>query len=348
MPACLDPSDGVGGFVGFRLAMLGLGLLLGISCAPRPAHRELEPMLLDGGDEGGAGGSTDTGGHPADAAPATGGSGGAGPPDAAADAASPDLPADTTSPDLAAPDLPHDTLAADARDGAGPDLPPGIDLAMGLVYHWKFDEGMGLMTADSSGRANTGMLSGGGLPDWTAGGAPLIPGNPFSLTFDGVDDYVAVNNNLAPVLGGTASLSCWIKTTQTGANNSFDAPGITGVEQGGGSDDIFWGFIDASGAIGLRPGSGRTVKSTGPINDNMWHHIVMTRDETSGRIQIFVDGKLAKGDDGMQTGKKNTAFSALGRITNSSKPYFKGQLDDVRIWDRVLSAAEVTALYMGN
>jgi MSHA biogenesis protein MshQ len=268
------------------------------------------------------------------------------PPDAADDSpAPPDLPADSSGPDGSA-DLPRDT-AADARDGAGPDLPPGIDLTMGLVGHWKFDEGMTTMTADSSGRANTGTLSGGGLPDWTPGGAP-IPANPFSLTFDGVDDYVALKDNLAPVLGGTASLSCWIKTTQTGANNSFDAPGVTGVEQGGGSDDIFWGFIDAGGNIGLRPGSGRTVKSAAPINDNQWHHIVMTRDETSGHIQIFVDGKLAKADDGMQTGKKSTAFAALGRITNSSKPYFKGQLDDVRIWDRVLSPAEVTALFMGN
>jgi MSHA biogenesis protein MshQ len=150
------------------------------------------------------------------------------------------------------------------------------------------------------------------------------------------------------VLGGTATLSCWIKTTQTGANNSFDAPGVTGVEQGGGSNDIFWGFLDASGAIGLRPGSGRTVKSAGPVNDNMWHNIVMSRDKASGRIEIFVDGKLAKADDGMQTDQKGTAFAALGRITDSSKPYFKGQLDDVRIWDRVLSPTEVAAIFAGN
>jgi hypothetical protein len=315
--------------------------MLALACAPRPVHRELDPGPGDAGDESGAAGMTGE----LDGAMGTGGSGGE-PLDAAVDASlAPDLAADSP-PDLAGgSDLPPDLLLPDSHDG-GLDLPPGVDLSLGLVHHWKFDEGVGLTTADSA-KGNTGTRSGGGLPDWTAGGAP-IPGNQFSLTFDGVDDFVALKDNLAPVLGGTATLSCWIKTTQTGANNSFDAPGITGVEQGGGSNDIFWGFLDASGAIGLRPGSGRTVKSAGAVNDNMWHNVVMSRDKTSGRIQIFVDGKLAKADDGMQTGDKSTMFSALGRISDSSKPYYKGQLDDVRIWDRVLSPAEVAAIFAGN
>jgi hypothetical protein len=80
----------------------------------------------------------------------------------------------------------------------------------------------------------------------------------------------------------------------------------------------------------------------------MWHHVVMTRDQTSGRLQIFVDGKLAKAGDGGQTGAKTTMFAAIGRITNSSRPYFKGAIDDVRIWNRVISPAEVTALFAGN
>jgi len=338
----------------FRFILVGVCLLgLGSACAPRPAHRSVEPA--DAGEDGGAGGTSlaGTGGAGGlggqDASPGSGGTGGSLPADALVDApvapdaapdAGPVLARDTAAPDLSAAPM-------DARDSAGTDLPPGVDLTAGLVHHWKFDEGTGLVVADSTARANTGTRSGGGLPDWTPGGAPL-PGNAASLTFDGVDDYVALKDGLAPVLGGTASLSCWIKTTQTGDNNSYDAPGITGVEQGGGDNDIFWGFLDDGGAIGLRPGGGRTAKSATPVNDNMWHHIVMTRDKATRRIEIFVDGKLAKFEDGMQMGDKSTAFAALGRITDSSKPYFKGQLDDVRIWNRVLSLADVTALFAGN
>jgi len=346
--ACLDPRVGARGAGRFRFALVGASLLaLGPACAPRPAHRAIE--LLDGGEEGGEGGtSIATGGASGTGGTViSGGTGGVQAPDAANDVPLPADVAGDIAADLVAPDSAPDVLVADARDAGLADLPAGVDLTMGLVYHWKFDEGTGLVASDSAGKGNTGTLAGGGMP-WTPGGAP-IPGNLFSLTLDGVDDYVALKDNLAPVLGGTASLSCWLKTTQTGDNNSFDAPGITGVEQGGGSNDIFWGFLDASGAIGLRPGSGRTVKSAGPINDNMWHHVVMTRDQSgTGRLQIFVDGKLAKADDGMQAGPKDTAFAALGRITNSSKPYFKGQLDDVRVWSRVLSLGDVEWLFAGH
>jgi hypothetical protein len=327
------------------LVLLGAGLVLALACAPRPAHRELPPGLADASDEDDAGG---TGGEERDDGAAAGGSGNAGELlDAAPDESppEPDVALDLAGPsDVGVPDLPHDLPPPDRDSGA--DLPAGVDLTAGLIHHWKLDEGMG-MTAVDTVKGNNGTRSGGGLPAWTPGGAP-IPGNQFSLTFDGVDDYLALKENLAPELGVTATLSCWIKTTQKGADNSWDAPGITGVEQSGGSDDIFWGFLDASGNIGLRPGSGRTVKSAAPVNDNMWHNIVMTRDKTSGRIEMFVDGKLAKADDGMQTDEKKTPFSSLARITNSSKPYFKGQLDDIRVWDRVLSPAEVAAVFAGN
>jgi hypothetical protein len=340
---CLDPRDGVQ--CRARLVVL---LALVVACAPRSARRAVEPDDAGGvepasdastevADAGGAGGTE----LPGDAA---GGAGGGGVPDASADQATAvDSAVETTSVlDAAA-------LAADgaALDAAIVDLAPGLDLAAGLVHRWKFDEGTGLATADSGSRGNNGTLSGGGLPDWTAGGAP-IPGNPFSLTFDGVDDYVALSAGLAPVLGGTATLSCWLKTNQKGADNSYDAPGVTGVEMGNGSNDIFWGFLDSNGLIGLRPGSGTTVKSASPVNDNKWHNVVMTRDKDTGRLQMFVDGQLIRAIDGMQTGTKTTAFNSLGRITGSSKPYFKGQLDDVRIWDRVLTAAEVAAVFAGH
>jgi hypothetical protein len=309
----------------------------------------------DGSAEAGSGGSGPTGGVGGagpDAAAAgsggggSGGTGGSVPLDAAGD---PPLAIDLAAPDgpaLDSAEPPRDLAPPDGRDVGGPDLPPGVDLTMGLVHHWKFDEGMGMLTADSSGKGNTGTLSGNGLPTWVPG-VPTVAGNTFALSFDGVDDFVQVRDPLAPILGGTASLSCWFKTTQAGANNSFDAPGITGVEQSGGANDIFWGFLDANGFLGFRPGSGTTVKSAAAVNNGAWHHVVMTRDKVSGHIQIFIDGKLDKAADTL-TGDKSTAFNALGRITDSSRPYFKGQLDDLRVWDRVISAAEVSALFAGN
>jgi hypothetical protein len=330
------------------LVALVASLLCQISaCAPRAAHRAV--VNADSGAAGEVG--ADAGSAGAGGANSVDGSAGVGggEPDAAPDApASLDLAADLPAPDLAADASPvPDGLAGSPVDLAlelGLDGPAGVDLSAGLVHHWKLDEGIANVTADSSGTGNSGTLMGG--PTWVSPGA--FPGSPFALSFDGTSAFVATVSDLAPVLGGTASLSCWIKTTQKGADNSFDAPGITGVEMGGGSNDIFWGFLDAGGNLGLRPGAGSTVKSAAPINDNLWHHVVMTRDATSRRLQIFIDGKLSKAADGQEAGPKSTMFAAIGRITNSSKPYFKGQLDDVRIWNRVISPVEVTALFAGN
>jgi hypothetical protein len=317
-------------------------LVLVAACAPRPAHRAIVP----GGDAAALArfedaGGTEAGGGRGGAADAAGGT--AGGADAAPFAPTPmdatlDAPAThAAAPDAAAPDAP----AEDSADSAVAGGSAGIDLTAGLAHRWRFDEGMGSVAADSSGAGNLGTLMGG--PAWVSPGA--FPGSPFALSFDGTNAYVATMHDLAPVLGATASLACWIKTTHKGADNSFDAPGITGVEMNGGSDDIFWGFLDANGNLGLRPGGGSTVKSAAPINDNVWHHVVMIRDATSRRLQIFVDGKPSKAADGQEAGPKTSMFAAIGRISNSSKPYFKGQLDDVRIWNRVLSAAEVTALF---
>ena len=110
-------------------------------------------------------------------------------------------------------------------------------------------------------------------------------------TFDGNDDYIEVNG-IDTYLSSTASLSFWIKTSQSGNNTAWQAPGIIGVEQNGGANDIFWGFLDASGNIRIQKGNGSSASSTTAVNDDTWHHVVLTWDSVSGEVQTFVDGNL--------------------------------------------------------
>ncbi|MDY6980574.1 MAG: LamG domain-containing protein [Pseudomonadota bacterium] len=163
--------------------------------------------------------------------------------------------------------------------------------------------------------------------------------------FDGSDDYVDVPN-LSDNLNDTASLAFWIKTTQTGNNTAWQAPGITGVEQSGGTDDIFWGWIDASGHIGITVGNDNTAKSNSAINDDLWHHIVLTRNASNGEYKIYIDGNLnASGT--IASGTIGTQYSSIGRIedTGGSPEYFQGALDEVLIFDTVLTDAQVQAGY---
>ncbi len=214
-----------------------------------------------------------------------------------------------------------------------------------LAGRWKFDETSGTTVVDSSTGGNNGTLTNGPiLVKDTPGGAS----NLRSLQFNsGRSQYVAMASSLAGTLGGTATLAAWIKTSMTGNNTMTSAPGITGTDHVGDANDIFWGWIDASGYIGVQAGTGSAAKSSAAINDNTWHHITMTRDSTSGQVIMYVDGVQANSATS-DTGTKSTAFSSIGRIENSANPYFNGFIDDVRMYSRVLTAPEVSSLYRGR
>ena len=70
------------------------------------------------------------------------------------------------------------------------------------------------------------------------------------------------------------------------------APAITGVEQSGAGNDINWGTLNASGDIGIYVGDSGGIYSTSPINDGQWHNIAMTRNASTGVVQLYIDGKL--------------------------------------------------------
>ena len=162
------------------------------------------------------------------------------------------------------------------------------------------------------------------------------------MTFDGVNDYLATSN-LAGTLGGTATLTAWLKTTQVGNVKMYNAPGIAGVEQFNGANDIFWGWLDETGRIAIKVGDNVNVaRSTSPVNDGQWHHVAFTRDAASGVIKLYVDGVL-NATATSDTGLKTTPFASFGRIedTGGTINYLAGSLDEIRVYNRVLSDAEV-------
>jgi hypothetical protein len=210
----------------------------------------------------------------------------------------------------------------------------------GPVAFWKLDEatwsGSGAVV-DSSGNGHDGSAAGGTVPvsARVCNGAQL----------NGSSRYLTVPN-LSTLLGGTASLAFWIRTTQTGSDLAWQAPGVSGVELSGGTNDIFWGWLDASGRIGLSIGDTNTQKSTVAINNGAWRHVVLTRDATAGSFKIYVDGTL-NNSGALATGTITTAFTSLGRIedTAGTPEYLDGQLDEVRIYGAVLTDAEVAQIY---
>ena len=218
---------------------------------------------------------------------------------------------------------------------------------------YSFDVGTGTSVLDSAA-GNNGTLTGATLPQWVPG---KIGAGALSFSGDGVynttanESAVTLTNDLSPLLGSTTTMDVWIKTTQVGSNQHFQAPAITGVEQNGGTNDIDWGTLDATGHIGVYVGDSGGVYSTAPVNDGQWHNIAMTRNATTGLVQIFVDGIL-NGSAILDTGNKTSPFKLIGALTDvaadgvtrTGANYFNGQLDEMRLYNQVLGSGEIAGL----
>jgi|GEM_PF-1936080 len=216
-----------------------------------------------------------------------------------------------------------------------PALSPDIELRMDEnVWSGAIDE-----VQDSTGNGNDGVASGGA--DTISAGHLCRAGE-----FDGADDFIEMGAGTLDALRGTASLSFWIKTSQTGDDTGWRAPGIAGVEEAGGSDDIFWGWLDGSGRIGLSVANDFSTKSTIAINDDVFHHIVLTRDAVAGTYEIYIDDVLNNSGT-LPGGTIGNLFSSIGRIedTGGSEEYFQGTLDELKIFSSVISSADVTTLF---
>jgi len=210
-----------------------------------------------------------------------------------------------------------------------------------IMTDYRFDECIG----------NTSIIDSSGNGNDTTGGISIISGEKLcnAKTFDGSSEYITIPSAISTQLKTSASLSFWIKTTQIGDDTMWLAPGIAGVEQSGGGNDVFWGWIDATGHIGILKGNTAGAKSTNPINDGTWKHIILTRDSTTGSVQVYVNGVLNQTATS-ETGDVTTAFSRLGSIedTGGTPTYFNGSLDEVKVFSRVLSSDEVTAIYTND
>ena len=236
---------------------------------------------------------------------------------------------------------------------------PTPTLAVTPVGRWTFDEATGTTTVDKynarNGTLSDSTPSPAALPTFTTGHTGT---SGTALRFDGAGSQVALSATTTAPLMGTSSLSFWIKTSQTGSGNSssWNSPAVIGSEHSGGGNDIQWGAINATGKIGFGLGNVAGVFSTTTVNDNVWHQVAITRDAATKLVNVYVDGKFeASGspNDAAFTAAMNrlSGFGANNNFSNDAagsdlvdNRFLRADLDDLRIYDRVLSADQVAAI----
>lgn len=194
-----------------------------------------------------------------------------------------------------------------------------------LVGHWTFDDGGGPYLADSSGNGNTGSRENG--VQFDADNAPTIFANDLSLSFDGTDDYVSTTQAISTT---ALTYSAWIKPTDIAGRHTILSNKRTLLAIHDGTLQ-WWADTD-------------TFQSDGtiPVSAGSWYHVAVT--ETAGNAYaLYVNGVLAGNGTmaAIDNGNPDTLY--IGRY-NEGSWYFKGLIDDVRIYDRALSAEEISVL----
>jgi hypothetical protein len=269
--------------------------------------------------------------------------------------------ADVSSSDATTSDATSDATTSDgfSSDGAGSDVSSDASdasevcaLATGLVGYWPFEEGTGSTTADSSGNGNNGTLV--NSPAWSTSVPPTKYANTHSLTFDGAQSYVTMGNPTQLQITGALSLAAWFKTSATLANYRT----IMSKWYSGGTDGAFtllW--TNSGGPTLLVENSALQVfgaAAPGVYTDGAWHLVVGTWDGAT-TARIYVDGHQVS---------VTTADASFGPLQSNTDPFdvgtdnryaagtgdrfFPGSIDEVRVYSRALTAAEVGALFNGT
>lgn len=217
------------------------------------------------------------------------------------------------------------------------------------LAHWKLDEGSGAGVVDSAGAADGTLQGGMPVTGWTGQTAPLPFADSHALAFDGTDDYVALPGDGALDIGGNAvTVSIWVKLDELPGGISGEAfAGIFDSDQDSyilyldsNSNELRFKVTDDDGTA-ERPGI-----AAADLDTTRWHHLVGVYDGAAGRAAIYLDGVLKDTHTNPElTGRvKPGQVAALGRDGTNNRYYFKGGMDEVRVYDRALGAAEISAL----
>ena len=158
--------------------------------------------------------------------------------------------------------------------------------------------------------------------------------------FDGAGDYIQIPN---PVTTSTnISISMWIQTTDTnGSGQWYNGHGLVDGETVAGAADFGTALVGGKFALGIGSPD-TTLLTTGTVNDGKWHHLVGTYNSTSGAMQVFVDGTLnnsTTGPTGIRSAPTTLRFGGIQSGTSTG--YYNGLLDQVQIYNYVLSGSEV-------
>lgn len=230
--------------------------------------------------------------------------------------------------------------AAGFPDGASPDASPDagegeVDLERGLAGHWPLDE------IESGSGGNTTPDHTDNRFDGEVDGTSVVAGQVgMALRFDGSDDSVRIGNRPELDIAGPITLSAWGRPAVLDQNTrNIVAHGSTSSPR----REVFLRLSNEQYQGGSWDGADHKAVSAIPANDlGGWIHLATVYD---GQDWVLYRNGTEVGREPSPTGAVTVDESwFIGDRLSESDRFFDGDIDDVRIYDRALSPAEVRAL----
>ncbi len=219
----------------------------------------------------------------------------------------------------------------------------------GLVGYWSMNEGTGTSAGDASGNNNTGTLTNG--PTWVSGRLGQ------AVNFDGVNDYITMGDQSSlEINNNSLSFGGWFYINAYPAANNrmfLITKGTTGSYEyeltvsGYATNHLTGTVFNTAG------GNYVTATSTTVPPLNTWFHVmaVWDKDAPSDAVKLYYNGVL-DGVSGAPNGTvihtTRTANFEIGRRGDNAEKTLNGMADEVRVYNRALSAAEVMTVYNLN
>ena len=212
----------------------------------------------------------------------------------------------------------------------------GYNLLKDLINYWSFD-----VNANDIHRNNNGNVIGA-----TLGIGKLNQ----SYYFDGVDDYITLNNDI--IITSSKAFSIWFYLEDGGdtANARYIISDMGGPSNRGWvigvykpTKEIYWQGAENGVTLSVRFSNGANIQF------NTWYHIVVNLDLDNLDCNFYLNGQLINNDSG-------TIYSSYSNSSNPTQisgynffgayaAEWKGYIDEIGIWNRLLTVDEISALY---
>ncbi len=219
-----------------------------------------------------------------------------------------------------------------------------------FVAWLKLDDAIGSVAMDSSfSGVNSGTLVNMAPGDWISGRFGS------ALDFKASDERVTVPN----MVGADFSISFWMKVSPSVifpfTNTTSDGDSIFNADINGQARDFtIAGTRNSAGLnrVSFQTGRGNGISSdflhgTSSVNTGQWIHVVITRAQTSGEAKIHVNSVLETSMIASKALLTQNPVISIGATPGNAARSFEGSLDDIRIFTRVLTPAEIVELGSG-